>query len=183
MQTKTDEELRAEIRAEAHNYAQAQVYSLQNEFTDVSEKFEIECWYQLPTECAGYAFLAGAFMYASGVLAGWQLLGLTCSVDFVASLLCWFGYSRSWVIPVFLKLRSRLLSWSLHFIVAIWFFSHARYWLGGFVLLSLFTGHLPFGLPSMIFYQTMTRRYGMHPKYAFLKHFYGKSYPFESSAD
>lgn len=182
MQKKTDDELRAEIRAEAHRYAQAQVYSLQNEFTDVSEKLEIESWFQLPTVCAGYAFLAGSFLYARGLLDAWQLFGIACGADLLVAIVCWFAYNRNWVVPAFMILRFPVLSWSLHFIVAIWFFAHSRHWLGGIVLASLFTGHLPFGFPSITFYKLVTLRYAMNPKYAFLKHFYAKRYPFESSA-
>jgi len=181
MEQRPDSEIKAEIHEQARKDADASVYTLGNVFTTTEEKLEIERWYQLPSEVAAYTFLVGLFYYASGFLTGLYLYILANGAGILAAAFCWFAYSRVLVGALFSLLANRIISWGAHLGVAFWFISQSRPWLGGFALLSLFTGGIPFAIGATFFYQIVTRRYRMHPKYAFLKHFYARSYPFESN--
>lgn len=165
----------------AQHDAHASAYMLGNPFTTIEEKLEIERWYQLPMDIAGFSFLAGLFYYAGGAVTGWQLFLAANAVGIVAAMFCWFTYSRGLVAFLFLLLHNSLVSWVIHLGVATWFFTHSRPWLGCFAIANQLTGGIAFSIGAMLFYHLVTRRYRIHPKYAFLKHFYGKSYPFESN--
>jgi hypothetical protein len=165
----------------AQNDAHASVYMLGNPFTTIEEKLEIERWYQLPIDIAGFSFLAGLFYYATGAVTGWQLFLAANAIGIVVAMFCWFTYSRVLVASLFALFGNSLVSWAVHLGVAAWFFTHSRPWLGGFAIANQLTGGMALSLGAMFFYQLVTRRYRIHPKYAFLKHFYGKTYPFESN--
>ncbi len=181
MDPSTDPRITPEMVERAQNDADASVYTLGNPFTTTEEKLEIERWYQLPMDLGGYSFLAGLFYYGSGDLTGWQLFLAANVVGIVAAMFCWFAYSRVLVASLFVLFGSSLVSWAVHLGVAAWFFTHSRPWLGGFALANQFTGGMAFSVGAMLFYQVITRRYRIHPKYAFLKHFYAKTYPFENN--
>lgn len=165
----------------AQNDADASVYTIGNAFTTTEEKIEIERWYQLPMDIGGYSFLVGLFYYANGEISGLQLFLAANLVGIVAAMFCWFAYSRVLVAALFALLGSSRVSWAVHLGVAAWFFFHSHPWLGGFAIANQFTGGMAFSVGAMFFYQLVTRRYRIHPKYAFLKHFYGKTYPFENN--
>ncbi|HEY1848762.1 MAG TPA: hypothetical protein VGG37_06125, partial [Opitutaceae bacterium] len=121
----------AEVRRKAYSFADAQVYSLQNEYTTVAEKLEIECWHQLPSLCASYAFLTFNLISPN---RPWWSYGFANGIDLAITMLCWFAYSRAWVVPVFIKLRHWAPLWGLHIAGAIWLFMHSKILIGVLVL-------------------------------------------------
>ena len=176
------EDMATELRSEVRRNAVATHYALDNPFTSQEEKLEIESWYQLPIEIASHTLLITSVLWAYSYTSGWIAYGSAALAGVLVATLLWSLYARSWVVPLFIVVRLPVVGWMLHLGIAAWLAVEGHW--GPAILIA--TNRLLLGIPAGVLAsftnQLLSRRYGMHPKYAFLKHFYGKSYPFEQIA-
>jgi hypothetical protein len=163
----------------AKSTAQKHAYSLTNPYTTQDEKVEIQVWYQLPVDLAGIAYIATCVIWSRGDITGWQAYVMAFAVGVAASIVLWVVYAKRIVFAVKVLVGSPGVWVVPHIGVAAWLaftgaWTQAAFLAGNCVLLEL-----PVGLGAILANQILTSRYRMHPKYAFLKHVYGKVYPFE----
>jgi len=162
----------------ARKHAESSLYTMTNPYTTTEEKIEIEAWYQLPVELAGHAFLFTTVAWAFGILGGWAAYGIAVLVGIISAIVIWLAYSRS-IIPVFLIIRLPYVGWLIHLGISIWLAASGHWLPAIFLFLNRLLFFLPVGFPVAFVNQVLTFKYKIHPKYAFLKRFYGKEYPFE----
>ncbi|MCO5043800.1 MAG: hypothetical protein M9935_00775 [Kiritimatiellae bacterium] len=162
----------------ARKHAERSVYTLGNSYTTIDEKLEIESWYQLPLELAGHTYLITTIFWALGTIGGFVAYVIAVAVGILSAIFIWVAYSRAFI-PLFMVVRLPYIGWFVHLGVAVWL-GISGHWLPCiFVVLNRLLFFMPVSFPAMITNQVLTAGYQMHPKYAFLKHFYGKQYPFE----
>jgi len=77
--------------------------------------------------------------------------------------------------------KSKFLSlkWLVSIGFAVWLWMNDSSMQAMFIIGNLVLFYMPFGFPAIIANQILTSKYNMHPKYALLKHVYGKEYHFE----
>ncbi|MDD4052329.1 MAG: hypothetical protein PHR28_10595 [candidate division Zixibacteria bacterium] len=169
-----------EIQITAWKTAERNVYSMSNPYTDMLEKYEIEHWYQFPINFSGIALMVSSVFWAQGLIGWWEAMLAAIGAGIIAGIFNWFFYIRLLVFGFNRLFDSPKIEWFIHIGVAA-IFGFSGHWvqaicLFGNRLLFLF----PTGFGAMMTYAVLSsRKYKMHPKYAFLKRVYGKSYPFE----
>jgi len=161
--------------------ARKRAYSLTNPYTTEHEKVEIETWYQLPVDLAGITYIVTCVLWARGAIGGWQAYLIALGVGVVAAIALWIAYPKRVAFLLKVLIGCPVL-W-------LWILPHAGFaaWLaftGAWTQAAFLTGNclllkIPVGLGAVITNQVLASQYRMHPKYAFLKHTYGKVYPFE----
>lgn len=172
---------REQIEFEAARRTEANVYSLNNRYLSEGEKLETEIWYQSPGDFMLYTF-AGLSLLSVWRSVHWSvLIGVPVIVNLLVGLMNWFIYPRRLLWGLYLTVFHNLVQWIVLLSVAGYLLYEGHYWLAAVVflwkvgILSIFELH-------MIMFAFLSRPYGMHPKYAFYKRQYGRSYPFEEAA-
>jgi hypothetical protein len=170
---------RDEFRRPAQNAAEASVYSLDNPYLEQREKLEVEMWFQLPGNCLTYAFLAVAVWSIRQPMSWWSLIGIPIGVNLAAGLVNWYVYSRGPVFRLYLTVFHNWVRWLATLATAGALVYNGLYLLAALAVL----GHavlFPVIEAHMLLYAVLAKKYRMHPKYAFFKRQYGRSFPFEA---
>jgi len=168
-----------DIHARATKSAESNVYTLTNPYTTHDEKIEIESWYQLPIDTGGWAYLIFCILWAQGMFNWWQAYLLAAGVGIMTTLFAWFLYSKKTVIVLKILLGFPITKWLVSIGFAVWLWMNDSSMQAMFIIGNLVLFYMPFGFPAIIANQILTSKYNMHPKYALLKHVYGKEYHFE----
>jgi hypothetical protein len=158
-------------------------YSLNNPYTTEDEKVEIETWYQLPVDMSAIAFIACCLLWARGSIAGWQAYAIAFAVGVFTAVGIWIAYVKRIVFALKVLFGSPVV-WVFMDLGVAACLAFTKQWtqavfLAGNALLC----RIPVGVGAIITNGILTSRYGMHPKYAFLKRVYGKAYPFDDGPD
>lgn len=178
----SDQELtQQDIERRASNYANANVYSLNNTYLNPAEKQEVELWFQLPGNVMFYAFVITAIWSVVVEPLSWsKIIGIPLAINVIVGLLNWYFYKKNLVYKLYLTF---LHSWVLYLVgfgVAAFLFYK------GAIALAIISLVAPFGLlaivePSIYFYSILAKKYRMHPKFAFFKKEYNHKFPFEEN--
>lgn len=176
------EEIKQEIVRKATNYADANVYSLNNTYLSPAEKQEVELWFQLPGNVMLYAFIITAVYSIYYPLSWSKIIGISLVVNIIIGILNWYFYNKKFIYNLYLTI---LHSWILYLVgigAAIFLFFK------GEIILAIISLVAPFGLlafaePHLFFYSLLAKKYKMHPKFAFFKKEYGHKFPFEKSLE
>lgn len=179
----TTEETQDEITRKANAIADANIYLLNNSYLTLDEKQEVEFWFQLPGDIMLYAFLIIAVWSATIKHLSWgTIIGIPLAVNVAVCLVNWYFYNKNLVYKLYLTFLHRLILYLVSFGVAVFLFFK------GAILLAIISLVTPFGLfvffePSNYLYPILSTKYRMHPKFAFFKKEYGRSFPFEKYLD
>jgi hypothetical protein len=178
----SDQELtQQDIERRACNYANANVYSLNNTYLNPAEKQEVELWFQLPGNVMLYAFVITAIWSVVVEPLSWsKIIGIPLAINVIVGLLNWYFYKKNLVYKLYLTF---LHSWVLYL---VGFGAAAFLFYKGAVALAIISLVAPFGLlaivePSIYFYSILAKKYRMHPKFAFFKKEYSRTFPFEEN--
>ncbi len=178
----SDQELtQQDIERRASNYANANVYSLNNTYLNPAEKQEVELWFQLPGNIMLYAFVITAIWSVVVEPLSWsKIIGIPLAINVIVGLLNWYFYKKNLVYKLYLTF---LHSWVLYL---VGFGAAAFLFYKGAVALAIISLVAPFGLlaivePSIYFYSILAKKYRMHPKFAFFKKEYSRTFPFEEN--
>ena len=168
---------RDETRRRAQNFAEANVYSLDNPYLNQGEKLEVEPWFQLPGNCLTYAFFAVALWSVHQPMSWWALIGIPIGVNLATGLVNWYVYSRGLVFHLYLTVFHNWVLWLATLATACALVYYRLYLLAALAVL----GHavlFPVIEVHMFLYAALANKYRMHPKYAFFKRQYERSFPF-----
>lgn len=178
----SDQELtQQDIERKAINYANANVYSLNNTYLNPAEKQEVELWFQLPGNVMLYAFVITAIWSVVVEPLSWsKIIGIPLVINVIVGLLNWYFYKKDLVYKLYLTF---LHSWVLYL---VGFGAAAFLFYRGAIALAIISLVAPFGIlaivePSIYFYSILAKKYRMHPKFAFFKKEYNHKFPFEEN--
>jgi len=167
------------IHIEAHKAAERNVYTLTNPYTTREEKVAIESWYQLPINISGIAYILTCLFWSWGSISFWEAYFIAVAVGVLTAVILWFMYIRKLVFGLSMLLDFPLVGWIIHLGFAAWLGFSGSWTQAIFIAGNRLLFLLPVGFGAIIANQKLASKYPMHPKYAFLKRFYGKTYPFE----
>jgi len=176
--TENKNNIRREIARKTANYAEANVYALDNPYLNKDEKLEVEMWYQLPGDVMIHTFFVIAILSVFYGFSWKYIIGIPIVVNIVVGIINLFFYNKRVVYSLYLTV---LHSWVLYlagFGTAAFLFFKGSYILAIIALLAPF-GIFAFAEPHLFFYSILARKYQMHPKYAFFKREYNYTFPFE----
>ncbi|MDP3043467.1 MAG: hypothetical protein Q8N21_03620 [bacterium] len=176
----SQDEVKQNIIKKAANYTEANVYSLNNTYLNSAEKQEVELWFQLPGNIMFYTFIIVAIYSIYNPLAWSKIISTPIVVNIIIGILNWYYYNKKLTYNLYLTI---LHGWVLYLVgigSAIFLFFQ------GAIILGIISLVYPFGLLSfaelhMIVYSILSKKYGMHPKFAFFKKEYGYKFPFEET--
>lgn len=176
--SQSQNENRQEIVQKAANYAEANVYSLNNPYLNEGEKQEVEMWFQLPGNFMICAFFISAIWSVFKPLSWSYIIGIPIAINIIVGLFNWYFYSKQLIYALYSTI---LHSWILYL---AGFSTAAFLFFKGFYILAIVAFLAPFGLFAfaelhLFFYSILARKYQMHPKYAFFKKEYDYTFPFE----
>jgi hypothetical protein len=152
---------------------------MSNPYTTRDEKVEIESWYQLPIHISGIAYIVACLFWAQDIISGWHAFFGAFAVGVLAAVTIWFVYVRKLVFGLCMLLNFPVVGWLIHLGVAGWLGFSGSWTQAAFLAGNRLFFLMPVGYGAILANQILTVKYKMHPKYAALKHFYGKTYPFE----
>ena len=166
----------------AQNRAEAMVYSLNNSYLNSAEKQEVELWYQLPGNVMLWAFVITAIYSVYNRLPWSEIIGIPLLANVVVGVWNWYFYKKNFVYKLYLAVLHSWVLYLIGFDAAVFLF------LKGSVALAIISVIAPFGLlaivePSIYLYFILAQKYRMHPKFAFFKKEYGRTFPFEQDLD
>jgi hypothetical protein len=173
-------QIREQIHRDSARFAEARVYTLNNPYLTSAEKTEVELWFQLPIHFALLTFLFCAVFSVYRPLNWLSLIGIPLAVDFVSGALLWLFYRRKVILGVYAVLTHNWILWFATLSAAIWLLISGHYLLASATILAKLIFGALLGLPHMLLYSALSRRYRMAAKYAFFKRFYGHTFPFET---
>lgn len=169
-----------DIHLKTTSVTEKDAYTLTNPYTTADEKIEIESWYQLPFDIGGSAYLIGCILWAYGVIGWWQAYVFAAGAVILTSLFKWFLYSKKTLFSLKVIFGNPVVKLYFSIFCVVWL------WMNGFsiqalcIIGNLALWSLPVGFSTLITRRILTGKYRMHPKYAFLKHIYGRVFAFES---
>ena len=167
-----------EIHIQAKKAHERNAYSMTNTHTTVDEKVEIEAWYQLPVDVAGVAYIASCQFWAWGYISGWHAYVISFAVGILTAVTVWFVYVKRIVFGLEMLLNFPVVRWLIHLGFALWLYFTGSWIQAIFIVCNCLLLLIPVGFGAILSNEILTSRYKMHPKYAFLKHVYGKTYSF-----
>lgn len=158
---------------------EGQIYNLNNQYLSKEEKQEVELWFQLPSEFTSISFYIMAILWVVYGFSWIYIVIIPLSFNIVIAIFNWFFYNKRLTYILYLTFLHSVVGYIFGFGTAIFLFINHSYVL---MVISLL---FPFGIPSLIepsillIYPILSRKYGVHPKYAFFKRIYGYTFPFE----
>lgn len=167
-----------EIEKKAFNRAEANVYSLNNSYLNIAEKREVELWFQLPGEIMFYTIIIASIYSVYNPLSLMKILVISILINIVVGILNWYFYNKKLTLFLYLTIFHSYILYLVGIIAGIFLFFK------GLIILGIISILYPFGPLSfielhMLAYSILAKKYRMHPKFAFFKKEYGKSFPFE----
>lgn len=162
----------------ARSRAEANIYSFNNPYLDPAEKLEVELWYQLPGNIMLWVFAITAIYSVYNPLPWSEIIGIPLLANVVVGIWNWYFYKKDFVYKLYLTI---LHSWVLYL---LGFGTAAFLFYKGAIALAIISLIAPFGLLAfaelhLYFYPILAEKYRMHPKYAFFKKEYGRTFPFD----
>jgi hypothetical protein len=174
--SENDQQIRQDIRRKASNQAEASVYSLNNPYLTKTQKFWVECWYQLPIAVFQITLFSLLILTFKSEWKMNEAVVASYAIGTAASLINWAAPLK----PI-LAIGSIFLGWMGTLIdlgFAGYFVYEKQWWFAGLAVAASI-GLLSIISPSMILYTVLSQR--MHPKYEFAKRHFGVRFPFEDS--
>jgi hypothetical protein len=167
------------IHRQAAAFAEATVYSLNNNYLTRLEKALVECIYQMPGGVFCYVFLGHLALVEPRSYTTALLYAAICNI--ALAILLWVSLSPALAKQEFLFIGSFFGGnvASLISIVMAGYLAYKRLWLGAGLGLGCAVGLAAIIEPSTFIYTILSR--GMHPKYTIAKKLFGTRFPFEQS--
>lgn len=112
-------------------------------------------------------------------LSWWCIIGIPIAINLTTGLVNWYLYNRAVVFRLYLTVFHNWTLWLIVLVTAGVLVYNGLYALAALAIL----GHavlFPVLEFHMFLYSSLARKYRMHPKYAFFKRQYGRSFPFEA---
>lgn len=175
---KEDNEIDNEISEIAYNRAEATVYSLNNKYVNNEDKQKMEMWFQLPGNIMNITFWIMVVMYIKEPFHWSYFFIIPIIIDVIIGLINWKVYFEKLLDVLYFTILHSIILTVIAILISIYSFYNGYILLGILILLSRF-GIFTFLEFHMIIYSGLSRRFKMHPKYVFLKKFYGYEFPFE----
>ena len=164
------------------NRVDAQFYSINNPYLNLSQKVEVMCWYCLPGNFMRYTFM-GLAIYSVFHPLWWGLFLIApVLVNIVISILNWHFYYRPISLFLGYTVFYTFIDLAITVAVSVFLWNHGRWLLGIISLLGSF-GIFVFLELHILLYGRWSRRYQMNPQYAFFKRFYNMTFPFEENQE
>jgi hypothetical protein len=167
-----------DIRRLAAKHAERSVYSLQNPYLDAGQKLEVELWFQFPGDCMKTTFIAFALATIFVPITWPSLVVWPLLINIGVGLANWFAYKRRFLYLVYLTVFHNLVQWIVT-LSALGVLLYSQRYLLACIVLAWELGILALFEVHMVLYSLLAGKYGMHPKYAFFKKYYGYTFPFE----
>lgn len=180
MEYDADAVLRENIRRQAAARAEATVYTLGNTYLSQEQKMEVEHWFQFPGNIGLVTMLACLVYSVYSPLSWYWIIGIPLIANCLFGIANWLVYSRKFLKGVYLSIFHNFVLWMLTIIAIILLVINGAYikaLLAFFLKLFL----IAFFEPHMLIYSFLSRKYQMHPKYAFFRRIYGHEFPFEET--
>ncbi len=154
-------------------------YTLGNTYLSQAEKTEVEFWFQFPGNSGLITILICLVYSAYSPLSWYWIVGIPLIVNCFFGIINWFAYSKKFLLWVYLSIFHNFVLWVLTFIAIILLIINGAYVKA---LLAFFLKLFLVALmePHMFIYSFLSRKYQMHPKYAFFKRLYAYEFPFEA---
>jgi predicted outer membrane lipoprotein len=180
MENDRDAKLIEKIHQKAGAHAEATVYSLGNTYLSQEEKIEVELWFQFPGNISLVTMLT-CLVYSSYLPLSWSwIIGIPLIANCLFGIINWFAYSKKLLRGIYLSIFHSFVLWILTFVAIVLLVINGAY-LKALLAFFLKLFLIVFFEPHMLIYSFLSRKYGMHPKYAFFKRFYGYEFPFEEA--
>lgn len=170
--------VRQEIAKKAADYAEANVYALDNPYLNKDEKLEVEMWYQLPGNVMILTFFITAILSVFYSFSWKFVIGIPIGINILIGIINWFLYNKRLVYSLYLTVFHSWVLYLAGFSIAAFLFFKGSYIFAIIALLAPF-GIFAFAEPHLFFYSLLARKYRMHPKYVFFKREYNYTFPFE----
>jgi hypothetical protein len=172
------DKMRERIHKKAIACAEAQVYSIDNPYLSRADKVEVELWYQFPMHVSLITMLA-CLVYSSYYPLSWYwIVGIPLIANCIFGILNWANYNRKFLFGIYLSVCHHWSLWLLTLVSIVLMVVNGAYTKAVIAIcLQLFL--IVFVTPHILIYSILSRRYQMHPKYAFFKRVYGYEFPFE----
>ena len=162
--------------------AEAELDPLNSQYLNLSEKLEVQMWYNFPDSVTVWAFLIAATYSIYNPLSLKEMICIPLVTNVIVFLLNWFFYSKKFIQILSLTILHNWIQYLAGLGAVVFLFSHGAIILGIIALLSPF-GVLIIVSPSTYFNHVLTKKYRMHPKFVFFKLKYGYEFPFEKDSD
>jgi hypothetical protein len=175
-----DNIVREQIHRRAAAHAEATVYTLGNTYLSNSERMEVELWFQFPGNIGLIAILICLVYSAYFPLSWYWIVGIPLIANCCSGIVNWFAYSKRFLHWVYLSILHNFVLWVLTIAAVILLTISGAYFKALLAFfLKLFLSVLI--EPHILIYSFLSRKYQMHPKYAFFKRLYGRDFPFEAA--
>jgi hypothetical protein len=168
------------IQEKAERFAEAHTYRLNNSYLTQAQKMEVELWYQFPVTLAYTVFCACLIYHSLYPQTIKVIIGIPLIINVLIGIINWESYSPSFNKVFFLSIGHNYTQWILSLSTIGILFYHHLYWWAALVLLGKI-GLLALLFPSIFLYSRFSSKYKMHPKYAFFKKYYNKTFAFEEN--
>ena len=150
-------------------------YSLHNTFLSNQQKQEVEMWFQLPGYVMSYVFCLTAMLQSYYDFHWLYIIIISVVVNLIIGFLNWYLYSYTLTNLLYVSFFRTIPLLIVGILTAILLIIKSSYALA---ILSLLSPFNPFP-PHIIEYAILSRKYKMHPKYAFFKKFHNFHFIFE----
>jgi hypothetical protein len=162
----------------SYNRAEALIYSLNNSYLTLSQKTEVEMWYQLPGYVMIWIFIIMAITSVYIPLTWFVIVGVSLTVNFLVGIINWYFYNKKLIFFLYLSVLHRFVIYLICFSTAGFLIYH------GALVLAIVPLLAPFGLlsivePHIYIYSFIGQKQRLHPKYLFFKKRYGMTFSFE----
>lgn len=173
-----DNEIQEQIKEIAYNRAEANVYSLNNNYVDYDDKQKLEMWFQLPGNIMVLTFWILTILYVFEQFHWFYFFIIPMTINIIVGLINWVKYFEKFINVLYLTILHSIMLTAIAIGISIYLFISGYIILGILVILSRF-GVFTLLEFHMFLYSGLSRKYRMHPKYVFLKKYYGYEFPFE----
>lgn len=179
MESSNDQTTQDYIKRESERFSTANTYRLDNPYLTIAEKEEVELWFQLPETILFISICIG-MIYSTLVspLSLKLIIGTSVLADVVAGLMNWSIPAAKARQLFFLTGGHNVVLWALALTTAGILAYHELYLYAGIVLVGKF-GLFMIISPSMYLYTILSKKYGLHAKWAYFKKFHSRKFPFE----
>ena len=162
----------------AHYRAEANIYSLNNEYLNEENKLEVEMWFQLPGNVLLFVFWSMSIIYIYEPFHWLYFLLIPMSVDLFIGIICWLIYPKKLILILYLSVFHSIVLTIIAVAVFIFLLINGYYLLSILVLVARI-GFIATLEPHLLLYTILSKKYKMHAKYAFFKKHYNFMFPFE----
>lgn len=170
------------IRKSAMQFAEANIYRMDNPYLNQFQKLEVELWFQFPSIVA-FTTLCGLLIINSfHLMEIYKIIGIPVAVEIFLSIVNWYFYEYFDRINrvFFITIGHNIIQWIISLITISILCYNGYYFWATFIFLGKL-GLIGILSPSTLIFIILSKKYKMHPKYAFFKMYYGDVFPFEEN--